>query len=161
LKRNWACWDQAAGEGDFGQPKLTGFGHRRKAPCLPGCSCSERRYDRERPAAQVWLAVPTLRHAGPSRLRVSRILRRQSLNDALDFFDLAHSANLVRPAAEGKRQSSAKPDPTQPFSSLPGEPPPNRIWIAGVVQTPSTPFRLDSAGLGVPGPYGALPAAPG
>ena len=61
-----------AGEGDFGQPKLTGFGHRRKAPRLPGCSCSERRCDRERPAAQVWLAVPTLRHAGPSRLRVSR-----------------------------------------------------------------------------------------
>jgi hypothetical protein len=64
----------AAGEGDFSQPKLTGFGHRRIAPHLPGCSCSERRCGREKQAAQAWLVVRALRHAGPSRLRVSRNL---------------------------------------------------------------------------------------
>jgi hypothetical protein len=34
-----------------------------------------------------------------------------------------------------------------------GEPPPDGIWIAGVVRTPSSPFRLAPDGFG-PGPAG-------
>ncbi len=59
---------------------------------------------------------------------------------------------------------------TQVFSGLPGEPPPDRTWIAGVVRTPSRPFHLEPAGLGVHAPvpdqyspprFGPAPTGPG
>jgi hypothetical protein len=41
------------------------------------------------------------------------------------------------------------------LTGRPREPPPDRIWIAGVVRTPSSPFRLDPDG------FGLDPAGPG